>query len=122
MPNTCARWACRSRMKAARGRINVTAATPRCRAKGRFSCGSRTSTGVPPKRAAGAPPTAATPAPSSDSLAGANNPTHPPSSAPDATQGLDFHAQKKEKSLTDFLAPPQAADELGRLGKYRILK
>ena len=27
-----------------------------------------------------------------------------------------------DSSLTDFLAPPQADDELGRLGKYRILK
>ena len=27
-----------------------------------------------------------------------------------------------DASLTDFLAPPQADDELGRLGKYRILK
>ena len=24
--------------------------------------------------------------------------------------------------LTDFLAPPQAADEMGRLGGYRVLK
>jgi WD40 repeat protein/predicted Ser/Thr protein kinase len=27
-----------------------------------------------------------------------------------------------DSSLTDFLSPPQADDELGRLGKYRILK
>ena len=27
-----------------------------------------------------------------------------------------------DPSLTDFLSPPQADDELGRLGKYRILK
>jgi serine/threonine protein kinase len=27
-----------------------------------------------------------------------------------------------DPALTDFLAPPQAPDELGRLGKYRILK
>src|ERR1700722_5384214 len=49
------------------------------------------------------------------------SPTNPPSGNPDATVGVnpgagpDFH-------LIDFLAPPQAADELGRLGQYRILR
>jgi serine/threonine protein kinase len=38
--------------------------------------------------------------------------THPP------TPGEPEH----DASLTDFLAPPQRDDELGRLGKYRILK
>ena len=40
---------------------------------------------------------------------------------PDATMGVEPDAGH-DSSLTDFLAPPQAADELGRLGKYRILK
>jgi Leucine-rich repeat (LRR) protein len=43
--------------------------------------------------------------------------THPPSRNPDATLG----AGQPDASLTSFLAPPQADDELGRLGKYRIL-
>ena len=41
------------------------------------------------------------------------------SSVPEATTG---ELVVSAKSLTDFLAPPQADDELGRLGKYRILK
>jgi serine/threonine protein kinase/predicted RNA-binding Zn-ribbon protein involved in translation (DUF1610 family) len=48
-------------------------------------------------------------------------PTHPPSEKPDATIGVnpdDGH----DSSLTEFLAPPQADDELGRLGAFRILK
>jgi serine/threonine protein kinase len=44
--------------------------------------------------------------------------THPPLHDPDATQG----GNKPDSSLTDFLAPPQADDELGRLGKYRVLR
>ena len=84
--------------------------------------GCGTLTVVPAAVAAGAGPTVATSEPSSDSLTGGNKPTHASSDAPDVTQGLDASAKKKEKSLTDFLAPPQAADELGRLGKYRILK
>jgi formylglycine-generating enzyme required for sulfatase activity len=39
---------------------------------------------------------------------------------PDPTVGVQ--APRHDPSLTDFLAPPQADDELGRLGKYRILK
>jgi formylglycine-generating enzyme required for sulfatase activity len=46
--------------------------------------------------------------------------TQPPCSL-DATE--DFApANSSRDALTDFLAPPQSADELGRLGKYRILK
>jgi formylglycine-generating enzyme required for sulfatase activity/Leucine-rich repeat (LRR) protein len=47
--------------------------------------------------------------------------TNPSLSKPDATLGNIPHAEF-DTSLTDFLAPPQADDELGRLGKYRILK
>jgi len=38
---------------------------------------------------------------------------------PDATHGVDF---KNDRSLTDFLAPAQQPDEIGRLGIYRVLK
>jgi serine/threonine protein kinase len=31
-------------------------------------------------------------------------------------------ASAGDKALYDFLAPPQAADELGRLGPYRVLE
>jgi len=47
--------------------------------------------------------------------------TQPPMSKPDATMTAKPDAGH-DSSLTDFLAPPQADDELGRLGKYRILK
>jgi serine/threonine protein kinase len=40
---------------------------------------------------------------------------------PDATLGVQT-ADGHDAGLTDFLAPPQSAGELGRLGKYRILK
>jgi hypothetical protein len=50
-----------------------------------------------------------------------NTPTNPSLSKPDATQGVKPHAAH-DSSLTDFLAPPQADDELGRLGDFRILK
>jgi Protein kinase domain len=64
-------------------------------------------------------PEAPTPA---SSQGDANSPpTHPPSEQPDATQGLK-PAAEHDSSLTDFLAPPQADDELGRLGDFRILK
>ena len=43
-------------------------------------------------------------------------------SNPDVTQGLERQDAGDDSSLTDFLAPSQADDELGRLGKYRILK
>ena len=48
-------------------------------------------------------------------------PTHPPLEKPDATVGVEQDSDL-DSSLTDFLAPAQAPDELGRLGKYRILK
>jgi serine/threonine protein kinase len=48
--------------------------------------------------------------------------THSPLSKPDATQGVGQSDTGFDSSLTDFLSPPQADDELGRLGKYRILK
>ncbi len=56
-----------------------------------------------------------------DSLTG-NQPTQPPLSKPDVTQTLDGPEPAADSQLTDFLAPAQAKDELGRLGKYRILK
>jgi eukaryotic-like serine/threonine-protein kinase len=49
------------------------------------------------------------------------NPTSPPSNAPDATVGVQPDSSQ-DFNLTNFLAAPQAPDELGRLGKYRILK
>jgi DNA-directed RNA polymerase subunit RPC12/RpoP len=45
--------------------------------------------------------------------------TRSPASQSDATQGL---GNDEDSALTDFLAPPQSPDELGRLGKYRILR
>src|SRR5688572_6148328 len=48
--------------------------------------------------------------------------THPPSKDHDATQGLDCPDAGPAPGLTAFLSPPQADDELGRLGKYRVLK
>lgn len=50
-----------------------------------------------------------------------DEPTHPPLDQPDATLGVPPQ-DDADGSLTDFLAPPLAADELGRLGEYRILK
>ena len=70
---------------------------------------------VPPAPAPDAP----TPPPSQ--LDAPSPPTHPPSEKPDVTQGLQPNSGH-DASLTDFLAPPEADDELGRLGKYRILK
>lgn len=49
-----------------------------------------------------------------------DGPTDPPSALPDATMGVTPTGH--DASLTDFLSPSQAADELGRLGQYRILK
>ena len=49
-------------------------------------------------------------------------PTPSASSHLDATEGVAPPNLDLDASLTDFLAPAQAAGELGRLGKYRILK
>jgi formylglycine-generating enzyme required for sulfatase activity len=49
-------------------------------------------------------------------------PTYPPSSTPGGSGAPEGSVAGHDSSLTDFLAPPQAPDELGRLGKYRILK
>jgi serine/threonine protein kinase len=49
-------------------------------------------------------------------------PTPPPAGDLDATQGRDRPDASRDPALTAFLFPPQADDELGRLGNYRILK
>jgi formylglycine-generating enzyme required for sulfatase activity/predicted Ser/Thr protein kinase len=49
-------------------------------------------------------------------------PTAPPPSFSDVTEAPLAGQSERPTSLTDFLAPPQAADELGRLGGFRILK
>src|SRR6266446_554660 len=48
--------------------------------------------------------------------------THPRSSDTEANHPTAKPHLGHDTSLTDFLAPSQADDELGRLGKYRILK
>src|SRR5262249_9801166 len=48
--------------------------------------------------------------------------THPSSSDPEATVGAGQPHAGNDAGLTGLLAPPQAGDELGRLGKYRVLK
>jgi hypothetical protein len=55
-------------------------------------------------------------------LDGTNARTLPPSSNHDSTRAGNRMSDSHDSSLTAFLAPPQADDELGRLGKYRILK
>jgi predicted Zn finger-like uncharacterized protein len=54
--------------------------------------------------------------------ADANPPTHPGTNILEATREGQAPEGGPDGSLTDFLSPPQADDELGRLGKYRILK
>ncbi len=51
-----------------------------------------------------------------------NTRTNPWLSEPDVTHGVENDAAGHDASLTDFLAPPQADDELGRLGEFRVLK
>ena len=51
-----------------------------------------------------------------------DTPTPSPSDPPDATHAHDDEQPAQDVSLTDFLAPAEAADELGLLGKYRILQ
>src|SRR5262249_50751529 len=48
--------------------------------------------------------------------------TGPQSSATDPTAQGDAPYLENDASLTAFLGPPEADNELGRLGKYRILK
>ncbi len=48
--------------------------------------------------------------------------TIPPPGLSDATDTSHPHADQHDASLIDFLAPPQADDEMGRLGGFRILK
>jgi WD40 repeat protein len=48
--------------------------------------------------------------------------TQPPPSASDVTSSSHSGEPEHAASLTAFLAPPQADDELGRLGGFRILK
>jgi serine/threonine protein kinase len=78
-----------------------------------------------PVRGGGQGPFASTPEVSGQappSAASSNPPTHASSGALEATRDPEKTAGSHDRSLTDFLSPPQAADELGRLGKYRILK
>ncbi len=69
---------------------------------------------VPPREAPASPDTAWPQAPAGDA------PTNPSVSTSEATGSAE--AADPAAGLTDFLAPPQADDELGWLGKYRILK
>ena len=63
-------------------------------------------------------PTLPPDAPSNPSTQG----TIPPPGLSDATDTSHPHADQHDAGLTDFLAPPQADGELGRLGGFRILK
>jgi serine/threonine protein kinase len=83
---------------------------------------------VPAKTKAAAP--VAGPAPAAEmatmppQVSASECPTHNPSSVGERTEGIRPTTSESEhdNSLTDFLTPPQTPDELGRLGKYRILK
>src|SRR5579885_701557 len=76
-----------------------------------------------PPPAPGAAPTAEKPriSPGSATDSG-DEPTYPPRSTPGGGDAPEGSAAGHDPSLTDFLTPPQAPDELGRLGKYRVLK
>jgi predicted Ser/Thr protein kinase len=78
------------------------------------------------RRAAGVrPPASATPLSISDVHTvppSDENTSPPPSKLPEAVEVLGPLDADTQAGLTDFLSPPQAADELGRLGKYRVLK
>src|SRR5262245_43129800 len=58
----------------------------------------------------------------SEALPTSDRPTVPPSNESQATSTPNLDAIDHDSSLTDFLAPPQSDDELGRLGGFRILK
>ncbi|MBI3408952.1 MAG: protein kinase [Planctomycetes bacterium] len=58
----------------------------------------------------------------SGALPTSDRPTVPPSSESRATPAPVPEQADHDSSLTDFLAPAQADDELGRLGGFRILK
>jgi len=86
--------------------------------------GKRSAVPQSPNDAAATLPPIALPASDNPSEA----PTLPPGNpaAGDASTGETVDGVPKIKSkypaeLTDFLAPPQSADELGRLGKFRVL-
>jgi serine/threonine protein kinase/formylglycine-generating enzyme required for sulfatase activity len=66
------------------------------------------------------PPVTSPDAPTAAPAPASEIPTQPPESKSDATLGVK-HDPRHDSSLTDFLSPPQVDDELGRLGKYRIL-
>ena len=74
----------------------------------------------------GAAATAPTPAAARAGLPDA--PTIPPQEHPAAEAPRDTNSDAEvtgggpPSELTDFLAPPQGAGEVGRLGPYRILK
>jgi serine/threonine protein kinase len=73
---------------------------------------------IPAKVTAGSSPTIKpAPQPTIDQR---DPPTSPSLSNPDPT--LTHGVADEAPNLTSFLSPPQSDDELGRLGKYRILK
>jgi serine/threonine protein kinase len=53
---------------------------------------------------------------------GKEGPTAVPRSQPESAPEGEAADQGHDSSLTDFLSPPEAGDELGRLGRYRVLK
>jgi serine/threonine protein kinase/formylglycine-generating enzyme required for sulfatase activity len=65
----------------------------------------------------GAPTIAASPDP-----VPVKNETPPPPGLADPAASPVPAGANQDASLTDFLAPPQAEDELGRLGHYRVLR
>ncbi len=54
--------------------------------------------------------------------AGGSSPAAGQDQRAEGTGGNAPPAEGKDRALYDFLAPPQSADELGRLGHYRVLK
>ncbi len=61
--------------------------------------------------------------PGADDAAGHEQATVPPSGARSDTHGgAGPKGGGRPDALTDFLAPPQGPDEIGRLGPYRVLK
>jgi predicted Zn finger-like uncharacterized protein len=99
-----------------------TAAAPAAAGPAVTGPGGRTEiAAVPPSPGADAPAEKPVISPVSATDSG-NEPTYPPSSTPDGSGAPEGSVAGHDPSLTDFLTPPQGPDELGRLGKYRVLK